>query len=247
MRNTQLALLKSNFVLQSAVRDPAIAALTIFGTQDPVEWLLEHLEVEFPQQSEILAIRLRGTEPQANDLRMIVDAVAKAYVNEVVYTGRQGRLASRDTLVRSLGKLNEVISRKLQDCLAIEQELGIVDGPGGEALLQLDMKRLDRIEEELLRLENEQLKLETGGGDGNAKFFDERIAQLRDRQSALEKRITARSMPSVETTIRRRELEQLQPIANEMSTKLAKMDIAAESPESSERIQKLQPAMVAIE
>ena len=65
LKKTQLALLKSNFLLTSALRNPKIGSLAIFqGQSDPLEWLQANLEVDFPENAEILAIKLRGTEAQ---------------------------------------------------------------------------------------------------------------------------------------------------------------------------------------
>src|SRR5262245_37996646 len=50
LKKTQIALLKSKFLLKSALRDPGIASLSLFaGVPDPEEWLQDHLEVSFPQ------------------------------------------------------------------------------------------------------------------------------------------------------------------------------------------------------
>ena len=47
LKNTQLALLKSNFVLTSAIRPPAIASLPVLqGKPDPVAWLQENLDLD---------------------------------------------------------------------------------------------------------------------------------------------------------------------------------------------------------
>jgi hypothetical protein len=114
-KNTQLAKLKSYYVLRSAIRNPGIAALPVLaGKRDPAAWLQEHLDVEFPLHGEILAIRLRGLESQADDMVQIVDAVAKAYEEEVIYAAKAQRLAIRDLKAASLRKLREEIKRKMQ-------------------------------------------------------------------------------------------------------------------------------------
>ena len=57
-----LASLKSWYVFSAAIRDPGITTLPILaGQNDPVAWLSDHLETEFLDGSEILAIRLRKT------------------------------------------------------------------------------------------------------------------------------------------------------------------------------------------
>src|SRR5215216_1986758 len=46
LKKTQIALLKSKFLLTSALRDPGIASLPVIaGLLDPEEWLQDHLEV----------------------------------------------------------------------------------------------------------------------------------------------------------------------------------------------------------
>ena len=92
-KKTQLAKIYSYYVLQAALRNPVVAALPVFQNQpDPVAWLQENLEVDFPQDGEILAIRLRGPESHTNDLVLIVNEVTKAYEDEVVFADTQTRL-----------------------------------------------------------------------------------------------------------------------------------------------------------
>src|SRR5215213_1856431 len=102
LKKTQLALLKSKFLLTSALRNPSVAGSPVFaGVADKEEWLQDHLQVSYPQNGEILAIELRGPVSQADDLRMIVDAVASAYKQEVLGNEKVRRLDVRDMLERS--------------------------------------------------------------------------------------------------------------------------------------------------
>jgi hypothetical protein len=106
IKRTHLAAIGSYFVLESALRKPGIASLPIFATaKDPVEWLQEHIEAEYPQNGELLYIMLRGKESQGNDLVTIANAVAEAYKDEVIYKTTQHQLGVRDlaaNLPRSL-------------------------------------------------------------------------------------------------------------------------------------------------
>lgn len=103
LKNTQLALLKSNFLLTSALRNPRVGGSPVFaGVSDPEEWLQDHLNVEFPQDGELLSISLRGPAAQAEDIRVVVDAVAEAYKTEVLGNETAQRLNQRDRLERSL-------------------------------------------------------------------------------------------------------------------------------------------------
>jgi capsular exopolysaccharide synthesis family protein len=117
LKKTQLALLKSYFVLQAAVRDPDIASLSVLAdVPDHVEWLQYNLDVEFPQQGEILSISLTD-DGQVEDLVALVNAVAKAYEEEVVFVDQQRRLGTSDLVAKSLKKLQDEIRQKWEDFL----------------------------------------------------------------------------------------------------------------------------------
>jgi hypothetical protein len=241
LKKTQVALLKSDFVLTSALRKPGIAGLPVFaGQADPVEWLQDHLEIDFPENGEILSISLRGTDAQANDLVVIVDSVAKAYDDEVLTRDKQRRLAQRDLLARSLENLKHEIVEQWDEFLDIARESGRPEGGAGKVRQELDIGRLDRIEKDILRLEEERLKADREN-TSMVEALDTRIAQLRARQSELEKLITKRGEISVELSMRQQELDRIQRIANEMEIKLEKMDIEAQVPP---RIEKVQPAVI---
>jgi hypothetical protein len=241
LKKTQLALLKSKFLLTSALRNPSIAGLSVFaGVADKEEWLQDHLEVSYPQNGEILAIELRGPVSQADDLRVIVDAVAGAYIKEVLSKEKSRKLTLRDMVEHSLRNLNDEIKHKYEDYLDIAKGMGKPDGEN-DFQRQLDLKRMDRIDEELAQLERDKLKSEIGGDSKESKFVDARIAQLQKRQNELEKAVQTRNAKSVDLETRGEELKQLQQIANDMSVKLEKMDIDTQSPY---RIRQVQQAVV---
>jgi capsular exopolysaccharide synthesis family protein len=121
VRKTQLALLKSYFVLQAAVRPVDISSLSVLaGVPDKVEWLQYNLDVEFPQQGEILSISLTENAP-VEDLVQLVNAVAKAYEEEVVFKASQRRKGTSDLVAKSLKKLQEEITSDWEDFLEIAE------------------------------------------------------------------------------------------------------------------------------
>lgn len=116
LQQTQISLIKSEIVLQSALRDRAISSLSILaGKVEPVAWLAAHLEADFPRKDEVLAIRMRGTVDSSNDLKRLVDAIAKAYLKEVVYSQRQRTLAERTTTARYVSELRGRIQKKIDE------------------------------------------------------------------------------------------------------------------------------------
>jgi polysaccharide biosynthesis transport protein len=241
LKKTQLALLKSKFLLTSALRNPNISGSPVFaGVVDKEEWLQDHLEVSYPQNGEILAIELRGPVSQADELRMIVDAVAGAYNKEVLGKERSLRLNVRDMVERSLQNLNAEIKRKYEDFLDIAKGMG-KSTDENDFHRQLDLKRMDRIDEELAQLERDKLKMGIGGDSKESKFIDARMAQLQKRQNELEKEALKRNEKSVDLETRGEELKQLQEIAKDMNVKLETMDIDSQSPY---RIRQVQQAVI---
>ena len=103
LQRTQLAYLKSYFVIQAALRAPGMEALGILaGEPDKVQWLIEELVPAFQQNSEILSITLGGDSNYSEDLRKLVDAVSDAYLKEVVFEEEQRHLVVRDALSAQL-------------------------------------------------------------------------------------------------------------------------------------------------
>ena len=241
IKKTQIALLKSKFLLTAALRNPQIAGLSLLGgVKDPEEWLQENLDVHFPQNGEILSISLSGSPSQADDLAMLVDAVAEAYKKEVIGKEVSRRLNVRDMVERSLQNLNAEIKRKYEDYLDIAKSMGSATGDG-DVRQQVDLRRLERVDDELAQLERDQLRIESGGDAKEAKFVAARLEQLRKRQAELEQGIVKRNAKSVDLETRGEELKQLQQIAHDMSIKLERMDIDSQLPG---QILPVQPAQI---
>jgi capsular exopolysaccharide synthesis family protein len=159
LKKTQLALLRSYFVLNAAVRDPGISSLSILaGEGDPVEWLQENLRVDFPQQGEILSISVIGSPPE--DLVRLVDAVAKAYRDEVIFEEKQRRLATRDLLARSLDNLKKEIKRNWEDYLAIARESGRPQAEERDAHTELLLKDIYNLQARKSDLETRMYQMQ---------------------------------------------------------------------------------------
>ncbi len=170
-QKTQVALVKSDFVLRAAVRDPAIGSLDMLtGQPDKVAWLAENLEVGFVDDSEILSIRLSSSRGKPEELRQLVDAVAKAYMDEVVYDRRQKDLNNRDMLARGIDSLRQELERKMQQ--VAEQEAKS-DGPDPAlGLAQAEVDVLLNLWRELTRqLESMEL---------NTRCAPDRVRKLQD-------------------------------------------------------------------
>jgi hypothetical protein len=241
VKNTQVALLKSQFVLQAAVRKPGVASMPVFaGQADPVKWLMDNLVVEFPQQGEVLSISLEGHEAHAANLAQLVDSVAKAYSDEVLYRERQRQLLERDLLSRMLDDLNNEVQNKWDEYLSNAKEAGYdVRQVGG--MQELRLRRIESIDAELIRLESEQLSRESENEAPDARPYEQRIAQLREQRAELEDAIRIVIEDPARLKLRDNELFELEHRASELARKLHRLEIESNLPP---RIEQLQPAVV---
>ncbi len=78
---TLFMLVKSEFVLNAALRDMKDLP-TIKSQKNPIKYLDEELVVVWMEGSEVIRITFRGHEPE--DAKRIVDAVQKAFIEQVV-------------------------------------------------------------------------------------------------------------------------------------------------------------------
>ncbi len=241
LKKTQLALLKSNFVLSFALCDPKINSLPLIHDQaDPIEWLQEHLAVQFPENGAILSISLSGSEAQSKELVQLVDAVVKAYKDEVIVESRVRVLGTRDLLAKNLENFDKELKQKKATYLDIAREAGKTEAYGSNIAQQLTAKRLELTEGEIMRLETE-LAVEPNADGTKRKAIQERISQLKKIQEKLMNEVRTLSMRSSELESRRHDLQRLQHIADELSATVEKMDIDASCPD---RIHQIQAAAI---
>lgn len=241
VKKTQVAKLKSKYLLTSALRDPSIAASPVFASADNAEeWLQSHLEIGYPENGELLAISLSGPKAQADDLCQVVDAIAEAYDREVLAQEKSRRLAIRDLLERSLQNLNAEIKRKYEDFLDLQKSLGKAEGEMGFEQ-QLGIKRLDRLDAELAELERAQLKLESDEVSNESKFIAKRTEQLHKRKDQLSRELKMMAEKSTVLITYESELKQRQKVADELLDRLEKVDIDLNVPP---RIRKVQDATI---
>ena len=104
----------------AALRDPRIASLPFVVAQlMRSTWIVDNSRSSSVRDSEILAIRMHGTEGAADDWDRFVDAVAQAYLNEVVFADEQRRCESRCDRKIVLKTSDELIEARSRICRRI--------------------------------------------------------------------------------------------------------------------------------
>lgn len=110
-KHTQAELIKSPFVLNSALRKPQIAQLPAISRQDnPVDYLAQKLDVSFPDESEIMRISLYCEDSEQSTT--ILDAILDSYMENIAQAEREERTKTLETLrsqhQKSVRDINEI-------------------------------------------------------------------------------------------------------------------------------------------
>lgn len=125
-RKTQVQLIKSPFVLTSALRRPGISTLSILADEeDPVGYLMRNVQVSAPMESEVVQVRLRGEN--AGEVTKVVNAVTQAYLNDVVNKEKSERLQRHDNLERKYKENMAEVRSSLDTYNNLAKSLGTAD------------------------------------------------------------------------------------------------------------------------
>jgi hypothetical protein len=111
-KKTQKQLIKTPIVLFGALRQPKVAELSVIRNQkEPVEWLSDHLAVTFPDDAQLMRVRVFGAD--AKECEVLVNAVVDSYYAEVVDAERKTRLDR----IRELKDAYEEASERLREAI----------------------------------------------------------------------------------------------------------------------------------
>jgi succinoglycan biosynthesis transport protein ExoP len=112
-QRTQAAAIKNRYVLNAALKREDVRNLASVRQQaEPITWLEDELKVEVQEGSEIVNVKMIGSEPA--ELVTLINAVTQSYLQEVVNVDRKQR-SDR------LAELDD-INTKLKDKLRIKRE-----------------------------------------------------------------------------------------------------------------------------
>ncbi|MBN9519699.1 hypothetical protein J0H58_14450 [bacterium] len=109
-QRTQVAMVKSRFVLERAAQELAPRNLELLrGEPEPVDWLASRITADFVVAPEILQIKLKEASPE--EMVVILDAVRDTYVREVLNRDRD----EYDTRMKQLADLAASHGAKLAE------------------------------------------------------------------------------------------------------------------------------------
>jgi succinoglycan biosynthesis transport protein ExoP len=169
-RKTQVQLIKSPFVLSSALRRPGVADCNALRDEpDPVGWLESSITVTAPPHSEVLQIGLRGERP--SETALIVNAVTQSYLDDIVSQERRERLRRRDALEKKYKENMKELRSRHETFNSLARSLGT--GDSQEVLTQRGIF-LDKLGS--LRMQMSQTEQEIAGIDAELAILQARAS-----------------------------------------------------------------------
>ena len=180
-QSTQLMLVGSRLVLNTALARPEIAALESVRAQpDAAEWLEDQLVTEFQAGSEFMRLSLSGDRP--HDLAMLVNAVAEVYLDEIVSKDHHERSSTSLKLKTLLDTYNAKLTKQRSQLKKLAETVGSDDKQTLAMKQQIAVQQLAQEQSELLKVQAElkrskvELTVLQSGGDDAPALVDNREA-----------------------------------------------------------------------
>lgn len=218
-RKTQAALVRSDFVLNAALRN-AKASEIVRGQTDAVAWLAARLFADYPDGGSVLRVGVTGVAP--HDAAILANAVVEAYMNEVVQEDVRAMLDRRRKLEDSQAELKRVLDSRRHELHQLASTAGVPpDRADHRSLLSSLYQERTGLRVELARVrtlpENEACPEPAG-----------REKLLREELTALDARI--RSCEQASLDVVRVEVTRLEESATSISAEIIRLQLDMNMP-----------------
>src|SRR5205823_4696374 len=159
LQQTQKTVVRSQLVLNAALKQPHVSALSIVTENpNPVEWLTKEIEADFSMGPEILSISLAGDKPE--ELVTLVNAVMKAYLDEYANEEVKKRQARLEHLKGLKAQQENILKAKLKIVERFAPRLGAGDAKNVQVWYEMKVKHLGKAKDQLLGVQQQIRKLE---------------------------------------------------------------------------------------
>ena len=198
---TQQQLVTSRFVLLAALRNPAVAQLSVIRhvrqKHDPVVWLQKHLCVHFPGHGELMEVSIAFDDPQ--EAVTLVQGVVDAYLHEVVNAEIDRRRQRLGELDRAVAEKQAEVRKEREALKKLAAELGTSET--GTLLLKqkLVLEDLDSARQELSHVKSEVRRLKSDLASQKA------LLQNADVFNKLREEVKAEKLATIQAEVKRLE------------------------------------------
>ncbi len=161
-QQTQIALIRSQFVLVAALNRPDIAQLTAVAKESPdaLTWLTDGLHVNvLGGQGEILEIQYNGEEA-SQEMVKVINAVITAYTNEVLYKDKGLAEDKRASLSELHKEVSDELREKINKQQALAKELGDSESPIASQMTAMLMRQVSTLNGQIARAKEMLVEIE---------------------------------------------------------------------------------------
>lgn len=151
-KNTQLGLIKSPYVLTSALRKKNISELSIVKREsDPFAWLEDELRASYINDSEIMRVSLTDTD--AEEATDLVNAVVDAYIEEIVNKDEKERRDTLAQLTQIYNAKEAEIRRKRANFIELADQLNASHSDAVKVQSEVNIRELYDLRAALIRMQ----------------------------------------------------------------------------------------------
>ena len=167
-QQTQLALIKSQSVLNSALMRPEVSQTDAVVSEEPneLQWLMDELQVAYPGEGKILMIKYEGEE-KPEEMKTIINAVISAYQQEIVYKARSDRQAVQSSMKRLYQEVKDDLKDKTDKMQALQEQFSGPETPNSTA-------KLNMIAREIALLQTQKISVAQSRADLDVNYVLQR-------------------------------------------------------------------------
>ncbi len=157
-QENQLAMIKSQLVLQTALTPNSISQLEAVKKEepDPITWLQDNLKVNF--YGDTLQIRYDGEE-DSKEMKKVIDAVIDTYKRDVLNASRTRSAVMRENLADFHKDMADELEAKMLEYETMSAELGGVEDPNTSTLLNMLLNDVRQIQSQIMKKKEELVNI----------------------------------------------------------------------------------------
>ncbi len=160
-QQTQVALMSGRTVLNAALRNPKVLEINLRPvTKDTpaVEWLEKEIRVTTPEGPELPRLTMSGDNPE--HLKVLLQAVVDAYMEEIVGVQKRRRQERLDTLKEISVKYQDRLNRIVDARNEVAKLVGVGEERAIALKLEMGQKQLSVAQAEFIKVDGELRRLE---------------------------------------------------------------------------------------
>lgn len=180
-RSTQQQMMKTPFVLNTAMRKDGISELPeLVEASSAMEWLQNSIKVEFPGNGEIMKASLETQNPSS--CVKIINAVVEAYMEEVVLNERNDRLKRLNSLEKVYSEAEQKVRTKRQELKTMATAMGTSDSDSLTVVQQNALQQFGVMQNKLSEVQFQLMQAE-GELQIAKKWEEQMLAELQEAAS----------------------------------------------------------------